>query len=360
MSHYILSKYLSKKVYVNFFGLFAILIIIFFGNQFYIVAKESLKIGLFNFEILPFLQYKILRDLHELITIAFIGSITLTLLKITKTSEKTIFHLAGFSEFSLIKLLIKPIIIFLIFNICLSLFVSSYAKQELYEIKDNANNRPEFIFLNENQFQSFEKSIFYSPSIETNNKNQVMEDIFLFSDSPMNKIVISAKKGFKYFDSKTGNIYLDLIDGYQFNNLIENSVGSISRFDSFKLKIFDGSKKKNFNQKNEIETYSFFKLLGINSNESYAEISYRISQPILLFLLVFFSVISTGTNARNLRSYSIFLMLLIFVAYKNSIIFTKQLIIYDSFSPFLAFMLPHVTFIGIIIFFKIMKNRIFI
>jgi len=359
MTQHILSKYLSKKVYVNFFGFFAILVIIFFGNQFYIVAKESLKIGLFDFEILPFLQYKIIRDLHELITISFIGSITLTLLKITKTSEKAIFHLAGFSDFSLIKLLQRPLIIFLIFNICLSFFASPYAKQKLLDFKDNASNRPEFIFLKQNQFQSFDKYVFYSPYINTNEQNQIIEDIFLFSDLATNQIVISANKGVKYFDSLTGNIYLDLTDGHLYKNISDTLIESISKFNSLKLKIYDSTEKNKLEQKDEIETYDIFKLLGINSYESHAEISYRISQPILMFLLVFFSVLLSGTNARSFRSYSIFLMLLIYIAYNNFIIFTKQLIIYDSYDPFLAFILPHAIFIGIIIIIKIIKNRIF-
>ena len=360
MSTQILSKYLSKKVYVNFVGLFVILVIFFFGNQFYIVAKESLKIGLFEFEIFPFLQFKILRDLHELISISFIGSITLTLLKITKTSEKTIFHLAGFSDFSLIKLLIKPMIVFIFLNMCLSFFITSYAKHKLSEFKNNAENRPGFVFLNQNQFQEFSGYVFYSPFIETNEDTQVIRDIFLFSDTANNQIVISAKKGVKFFDPLTRNIYLDLSDGQLYKNLSGNFVESISKFNSYKLKIYDGSTKNKLEQKNEVETYNISELIGINSNESYAEISYRISQPILMLLLVFFSVLLSGTNARSYRSYSIFLMLLIFIAYSNFIIFTKQLIIYDSFDPFLAFILPHAVFIGIMILIKITKNRIFI
>jgi len=241
----------------------------------------------------------------------------------------------------------------------LSFFVAPYAKQKLSEFKDNAGHRPEFIFLNQNQFQDFENYVFYSPYIETNEGNQVLKNIYLFSDSKNNKIVISAKEGLKYYDSKTKNIYLDLIDGHLYKNLTEKSIGSISSFNSFKFKIYDASKTYDLNQEDKIETSNIYELLKINSNESYAEIFYRISQPILMFTLVLFSLILVGTNARNLKGYSLFLMLLVYIAYNNSIIFTKQLITHDSLNLVLTFLLPHSIFIGIMILLKIMKNRIF-
>jgi len=352
----ILKSYLSKKIFINFAGISLIVFLVIFGNQFYIVAKESAKIGLFGSEMLSFIFYKIFRDASLIFILSFSGAILLTLHKLNKTSEKVIFYSSGLGDFNLIELLKKILVIGLIFTLFLSNFISPWANKSLTIKKQEASNRPAYLFFKENQFQKFNEYTFLSKKIKNIGSKQILSDINLFYADNVNKKYIYAEKGEKSVDENF-NIVLLLQSGriyeYSFND-----ISKITDFDNYKFLLHGKEQNLDIDEKeNNLSSLNFLELRSLNSNESNGEIFYRISQPIFfIFICINFIVIS-NKNPRSQKNFYIFLGLLLFFVNFNLILLVKSFIENGAISISLGFIISNFISLLIIVYYVFIKNH---
>jgi len=356
MQNLTINQYVTKKIFKNFIGIFFILIIIIFGNQLFIVSKESLKLGLLSNEIIQYISFKILRDIHQVINLSFLASIILTLVNMNKNSEKIIIHFAGISQIGLVKRFHVLFIAITITSLIFSLFISPFAKKEIYNQNEVAKTRPNYLFLKEGEFQNFSGFTFFSPKIISNDNTQNLKSVFLFSEDSDKTEIISAAEGIKYYDKNTDKVLLTLINGqiFQASNLNKN----ISKFDKYTFKIYDNEKGSILDDNNKVELQSSFNLLNFNSNQENAEIFHRLSSPVMLFILVFLFTLIVESNPRNPKKNSMLFGMLIYTLYFNLLIFVQRLIAEGDVSFILGFIGSHAFFIGIIMFFYFSRNNV--
>ena len=355
----IISRYLANYILGNFYGVFLILLIMIFGNQLFLVVKDSLNIGLFSNEITYFIFLKVLRDLPEILIISFLGGLVVSLIKLTQHSEMTILSSSGVGPFVIFKSL-KILIIFATLIIFIgSNFITPWSKNELAKIKDNANKRPDYIFLNENQFQNFNQNIFYSSEIKNNKENQELLNVFIYSNSNNQIRIISSKSGVKYIDKTSGAVFLILFNGEIFDLDNFKNIKSSSSFDKFKMKLFD--KEENAESGvisiGSADRMKLSNLINLNTTSSKSEIFYRFSLPILFLLTVLFSLIVNRINTRSGKGYLVIAIFTFFIIYFNAVLTIKTLISDNSINFLLAFIVLHFLFIGIITTYFFLKEQ---
>jgi len=146
LSQPVLSNYLISKIIYNFSGIFLILSLIIFGNQFFLVAKESVEYGFLTSEIFPLVLLKLLRDFPTLFNFSVFAAIVVTLKRLGDSSEKIILHSNSISDYQIFKLISKFVFFALTISLLGSLFLSPLAKNEINNLKLNSSNRPEYIF----------------------------------------------------------------------------------------------------------------------------------------------------------------------------------------------------------------------
>jgi len=353
-----ISSYILRKFYLNFFGIFIVLLTVVFGNQFVIVAKESIKIGLFNGEIFPYIFLKLIRDFPVIFNFSFFSSILVSFKQFNSTSEKVIFHSGGLSNLDLFSLVRKLVFFAAIISAISSMYISPIANKELVLFKEKSQLRPDYLFIKEGQFQEFSEHVLFAEKI-TNEEDslQTLENLIVFDLKGNNKSVITAKSGEKYINMQN-NVALDLRHGkvYEINEI--TALKSILNFDKYKITLYQEEASLSGIKPKNIETKSLVELIESGDFLSISELGYRISQPILLVFMVIIAFLISDVNARNNKNNNLILGVLIYFISYTGIISIKDFLDKGTFDPMIGYIIPHLFFISII-FFLLKKQNFF-
>jgi len=275
-------------------------------------------------ELFPLILLKLLRDVPVIIELTFILAIVFTLNKAYRNSELINLENAGYGELQIFTLLNPIIVFFVLFSFTSNLYLTPYVKSEINIYAEKAKARPDFVFFREGVFQNFtdgDLTLFVSKlSSEDKSHDQKLENIFLYKKKDSELVL--AKNGFKKIDNSYGDVLLTLLGGRSYKGLNTENF-SVTDFDKAEILLFD-SDKKSKNIELTSETKDLNQLIGSKLKEDKIELMYRITAPISLYFLSMFAVLLSKTNPRNKRNLSLGIVILIYLAYHNLIVYIKS------------------------------------
>ena len=355
-----ISRYLTSEILISFFSFFLVLSLIIFGNQFFLVLGKSVTDGLIASEIFPLMSLKYLRDLPMVIILSFSLSLIYSLNKLYKSSELVILPNAGIGDFGIFKMLLPLILVFTVFVLSLSVFLSPLANKKAAEIKESAKIRPDYIFFKESFFQTFEEQgvTFYSEDIDSNNNSQFFKDVFLYF--PLDKKVILSNSGEKFSD-ENNNVYLRLFDGRIYQNIDSENKDNlaITSFGNFDVLVFNPSSvEKEYTD--SVEYKELRDLIVSHDLKNITEIMYRFSFPISLILMSVLSIQFSRTNPRSKKNFAIGLGLITYIAYFYLLLNIRQIEYLDLNQIFIIFTSTHMFFLALVFIISILRNGLYI
>jgi len=357
LSQPVLSNYLISKIIYNFSGIFLILSLIIFGNQFFLVAKESVEYGFLTSEIFPLVLLKLLRDFPTLFNFSVFAAIVVTLKRLGDSSEKIILHSNSIGDYQIFKLISKFVFFALTISLLGSLFLSPSAKNEINNLKLNSSNRPEYIFLKEGQITEFDNNIIFAEQIIPSENSEDLINIYLIKSDEWKQKVITAPSGKKIID-QNNNIKLQLFNGSIYEISDNAYVEQISQFKYYESSLFVENSVKH-NNSDKLESKNLFELLSDSSRQDLIELNLRISQPISLLILTIIGVAISASNPKKTSNKSILTGLIFFIVYFNLIFFFKDLADEESNNLYILFAIPHIIFLIIVfIIFNLKYNFI--
>jgi len=342
----VLSNYLISKIIYNFSGIFLILSLIIFGNQFFLVAKESVEYGFLTSEIFPLVLLKLLRDFPTLFNFSVFAAIVVTLKRLGDSSEKIILHSNSIGDYQIFKLISKFVFFALTISLLGSLFLSPSAKNEINNLKLNSSNRPEYIFLKEGQITEFDNNIIFAEQIIPSENSEDLIKIYLIKSDEWKQKVITAPSGKKIID-QNNNIKLQLFNGSIYEISDNAYVEQISQFKYYESSLFVENSVKH-NNSDKLESKNLFELLSDSSRQDLIELNLRISQPISLLILTIIGVAISASNPKKTSNKSILTGLIFFIVYFNLIFFFKDLADEESNNLYILFAIPHIIFLIIV------------
>jgi len=344
----IISNLISKNIHISFFSFLTILSLIIFGNQFFLVLKQSLNTNFLGFEIFNIVLFKYLRDLNFVIILSFSLSVIYSLNRMYKSSEIVCLRNGGLSDIQIFKIISHTVSVFFLVLLLSTLFITPEINRNITLITDKAKTRPDFIFLREAVFQNFENKdlTFYASEVkETSEDNQRFNDVFLF-DNQRDRLILS-KKGTKKINPNNGSVDLNLIDGEIYNNVNspESHKASISSFKEFTINIYSDTgnsvgENDSFEGKSTINLFE-----NRNNRESIVELIFRFSVPISLVIMTILSIYLSKTNPRNKKNFSLGLGLILYLIYYNELLYFRNIEINSQLDLYYAFIIPHITFL---------------
>ena len=357
LSQTVLSNYLISKIIYNFSGIFLILSLIIFGNQFFLVAKESVEYGFLTSEIFPLVLLKLLRDFPTLFNFSVFAAIVVTLKRLGDSSEKIILHSNSIGDYQIFKLISKLVFFTISISLLGSLFLSPSAKKEINNLKLNSSNRPEYIFLKEGQITEFDKNIFFAEQIIPSENSEDLINIYLIKPDKWKQKVITAPSGKKIIDQNK-NIKLQLFNGSIYEISDNAYVEQISQFKYYESSLYVENSVKH-NNSDKLESKNLFELLSDSSRQDLIELNLRISQPLSLLILTIIGVAISASNPKKTSNKSILTGLIFFIMYFNLIFFFKDLADEESNNLYILFAIPHIIFLLIVfIIFNLKYNFI--
>ena len=350
-----LSYYLNFEILRSFVAILLILALIIFGNQIFLVLKNSASQGIVSSELISLIFLKTFRDINLLLGLSSILAIILTLNRFYKSSELIVIKTAGYGENGILKILLPLISFFVILSALFSIFFSPLAKNEINFIKENAKSRPDYIFFKEGTFQSFQDGevIFFAQEISNKEADrQNLKNVFIFSKTDSK--LTTASSGLKIHNPSTESIFLELYDGHAYENLnFEQTNISITNFEKYRFNLY--SKNKEVLGIVYPEARYFFDL-SISKKIDLAEMLFRISIPISLLILVILSVYISKINPRKGKNFSPVIGVIFFIAYYNLLLFSKSSVEAGVENAILMYLYPHLFFIISILFINLKKH----
>ena len=359
----IISKYLLSILVLVFFGIFFIISIIVFGNQFVLTVQESVEHGIPIKELMPLIGFNMLRDIPIILTLSMFLSIIITISQLYKNSEAIVMNSIGMGDRAFLSI-IQPVAIFLFL---LVLFLTSYlvpwAKNQKSIAEQETKNSSEFSFITEGKFESFKEGniVFYaseSLSIDENGE-QNMEEVFIYAYEDGLPIIVLASEAKKYIDVSNKNTYLRLNDGVRYQGLPSDENVNIMNFDQYELEIVSSDAIKSIINISKIEEISTLDLVKKGGLLAAAEIQWRLSLPLSILVLVAFGVYLGKTSPRGGKGVNILIGIIVFMLYNHGLLVAKSSIENGTLNPLIGMWSIHLSlFLFLIIFHMFREGKI--
>ncbi len=336
----IISRYILRNLLVYFSAIIFIISLLVFGNQFVLTAQESIEHGIPFKELIPLVGFNMLRDLPIIFSLSFFLSIIVTISQLYKSSEAIVMNSIGLNDKNFIHLIQPMILISFIIVFFLSIFAVPWAKDQKSYEEDKTLNASEFSFITEGKFESFKDGdiVFYASESNAVNTDGVqdMEEIFIYAVNNGKPIIVLASEATKYMNSESKSVYLRLKDGYRYEGLPGSENISILDFNQYDLEIVSGEAQKSISTYLEIEEKTTINLVIEGGALAAAELQWRISQPISIFILSVFGVFLGKSSPRTGKGINLIIGLVVFLLYNNTLLIAKSSIENEQLSPLIG------------------------
>jgi len=358
-----IARYITRNVVVLFFALILIIGLVVFGNQFVLMVQESVEQGVSIQELMPLINYNMIRDFPLIFSLSLFLAIILAVTQLYKNSEAIVMNSSGLGDKHFIVFLQPLVIVSFLTLLFLTTAAVPWSKQQKSLIEEEHKNASEFSFIKEGEFEEFKNGeiIFYASESSTpdSKAEQNMEEIFISARSKDNSIIVLASEAIKFTDPETKNVYLRLRDGTRYQDIAGFDNKNILDFNQYDLQIISGDTQNTVTSYTAIEgsnTLELFKREGPLVN---AELQWRFSPPISLLILSALGVLLGKVSPRSGRSIGLLIGVVIFMLYNNGLLIAKNSIERGELDPIIGLWSVHLLVLLLTFIFYQLRNRKF-
>ena len=344
---------MRRNLITLFFAIIFIIGLVLFGNQFVLILQESVERGIPLQELMPLVNFKMIRDVPLILTLSLFLAIILSISQLYKNSEAVVMNSLGLGEKHFI-VFIQPLVVtsFLIIFF-LTIYAVPWAKQQKNIIEEEAKNASEFSFISEGEFEEFKQGdiVFYASKSNAQDSfgEQDMEEIFIYASGKGDPVIVLASEAKKFVDSKSNSIYLRLKDGVRYQGIPSSNNKNILEFDLYDLEIVSGELQKAIAILTKIEGKSTLDLIKGGGLYANAELQWRISQPITVLILSVLGVFLGKTSPRGGKGVNLLIGIVVFMLYNNGLLIAKSATEQGQINPVIGLWGVHLAVILIII-----------
>ncbi len=356
-----IARYITRIVVTLFFAIILIIGLIVFGNQFVLIAQDSIELGVPIQELMPLAYYNMTRDFPFIFSLSLFLAIILAVSQLYKNSEAIVMNSLGLGDKQFIIFLRPLVIVSFIIILFLTTTAVPWSKQQKNLIEEANKNASEFTFIKEGEFEEFKDGeiVFYASESSTpdSEAEQNMEEIFISARSEENSIIVLASEAIKFTDPETKNVYLRLKDGTRYQDIAGNKSKVILNFDQYDLQIISGDMLNTVTQYTAIQGIKTLELFNREGPLVNAELQWRLSAPISLLILSVLGVLLGKTSPRSGRSIGLLIGIVIFMLYNNGLLIAKSSIERGELNPIIGLWSVHLLVLLLTLIFYQLRNR---
>ena len=176
-----IARYITRNVVVLFFALILIIGLVVFGNQFVLMVQESVEQGVSIQELMPLINYNMIRDFPLIFSLSLFLAIILAVTQLYKNSEAIVMNSLGLGDKHFIVYLRPLVTVSFLALLFLTTTAVPWSKQQKNIIEEENKNASEFSFIKEGEFEEFQNGeiVFYASESSTpdSKTEQNMEEI---------------------------------------------------------------------------------------------------------------------------------------------------------------------------------------
>jgi lipopolysaccharide export system permease protein len=137
-------------------------------------------------------------------------------------------------------------------------------------------------------------------------------------------IITLAEQAQKYTEPTTKSVYLRLKNGTRYHGFPGDNNKKILKFGLYDLQIIDGEVKRSVVSNIKTEGKNTIDLFRSGDLKAVAELQWRLSQPISIFLLSALGVLLGKASPRGGKNLGVLIGVVIFILYNNALLIAKS------------------------------------
>lgn len=313
----ILNRYLFKEIALSFVATLLVLSLIIVGNTF-VRLLASASSGDLPVDLLGnMLLFSSLKILIRLVPVALLIGMMLAFSRLYRDSEMVALRASGVSPWHFYRAIFSFVLPLTVLMTVLVLFVSPALESHNQALKKEMYERPEAAGIPAGQFvSSGNRENNYTVLAEGIDASRtVMERFFIRAQDGENEILVWAQSAILFIDSANGERFLQIRDGYRYENDPERGGMSIIRFGEHGVRI----PLRTFTRSDSIEAIPTQMLFGMRTPAAQAELQWRVSIILSAPVLALLAFPLSYTAPRQGRFSKIAVAILLYGLYANGL-----------------------------------------
>lgn len=339
----IIFRYLLKEVYGTLLATTGVLLLLLISNQFVHYLSRAAAGNMPPHTVLQLMMLQMPLLLGLLLPLGLFLGVLMAYGRLYADREMTVLSACGFSR---AQLLVQTFFISLIISIVVAMLVFwVQPKMEWFKrriIADAASSSPiERIF--PAQFISIDKLVLYVDDVSVDHKE--LKKVFVAQRGP-NRMgegraweIVSADSGYQWLDPETHDRFIVLQNGYRYSGVPGQRDYQVIKYDKYGVRI----ERNAIPMENRIETLAttdLFKKLT-NNPSAQAELQWRISLPLSIFILAFLALPLSYVKPRQGRYAQLVPAFILYLIYADLLFVARAWVQKGHVSPIIGMWWVH-------------------
>jgi lipopolysaccharide export system permease protein len=348
----IFRRSLVRELTATAIGLFLVLLAILFTQSVIRILARAAGGAVAADGVLALIGFNAMFYLNLLLAVALFLTVLLTLSRWYRDSEMVVWFTSGQS----LTACLKPILLFsapfLVAIILLSLFLSPWAEQRKLEYERQLESRDEIAIISPGLFREFRRAgiVVYVESI--NPVDGRIRNVFLHSIDEGKDATTVARLG-HLVEEPNGDRFVVLEDGRRYEGKPGAADFRLIEFDKLGRRIEPAEARALPSSNKAIPTAA---LLVADGRSERGELFWRLSVPILAFILVLLAIPLSHVNPRMGRSFNLLSAAFLYMLYTNCINIVQSMIVQGTIDLWLGLFLPHA--VALVVVFLLFRHQL--
>ena len=346
----IVARFLSKQLLLTTCAITLILLLVVMSSEFARYAERAAEGKIAIDIILPVLIFAVPQTLELIIPLSFFLAILVSFGQLYESSEMTALHACGISRMEITRITLANSLFVSVIVAGLTFFVTPQSKIELQKIVAEQGLQSELGNAAPGRFYELSGQQGAVHALSFTEDRSEMQGVFirrreassLFAQSIEN--VLWAERGYAE-NNENGGHYFVLEEGISYRGIPGQADFEISKFGELGQLLDD---PEPIVQPNETQEYlNLFDLLASNLVADKAELNWRISMALLIFIVTLIALPLSKTDARAGRFAQIIPAIILYLLYIVSLNAGKGLVIEGKTTPLVGIWSTHLLFLAV-------------
>ncbi|RUR19975.1 LPS export ABC transporter permease LptF [Legionella sp. km535] len=325
----IIFRYLTKEVFLTLVALTAILMLIFMSNQFVQYLNRAASGNIPGVIIMKLMMLEMPNLMGLLLPLGFYIAVLLAYGRLYAESEMTVMVACGYGPNQLLKHSFIMALVVAIIVAGVMVFASPLIATERAKLLRSTGIKTLIQTIMPGRFHAINggQQVFYVQSM--NREHTKAEQVFLaknsVKDGRIQWDILWADKAFAEMDPDTGEEYIVLQNGKEYQGIPGHADYQVARFADYKSRLPHPIVRIN----EDIRTAKTASLLPFNNpdREKAAELQWRLSIPVMVLTLTFVAVPLSRVSPRTGKYAKLLPAIVIYILYANFMFVARDAIV---------------------------------
>jgi lipopolysaccharide export system permease protein len=313
---------------------------VYASNKFVIILSDAAAGKIPGNLFLKLLTYKVISVLPILLPFTMLLAVTLTYSRLNNDHEIVIFLSSGISRFEQLKIVFQASLFISFLFAVIVFYIAPWSEEKIIDINIIAKQEANVNGISEGQFKEFNKGegIVFVDSISKDKKS--LEDVFLQSSQHGKSGVLVSDGAYFKTDKNSGNRYIVFKNGKRHVGTAGKLDFQITDFESYAVLIETNT--ESITSDGNLDALPTSTLLNSNLTAHTIELQWRLSLVMSCILLPLFAVIISTFSLSEKRFLLIFITIISYIVYSNSLSIIRSLLEHDKLSSYPGIWLAHI------------------